>query len=67
MQLKAWLAVLAGVKSLASSTILLGVLGPKWGAVFFAVSTALDVSTAAWVLAIKPPPTRRRKQIYPVQ
>lgn len=52
--LAAWLAVQAGLSSLAGASVMTDVLGPRWAGLFLAVSAALNVGTAAWVAATRP-------------
>lgn len=60
-RLAAWLAVQAGLSSLAGASVMSEALGPKWAGLFFAVISSLNVGTAAWVAATRPvesPPPR---------
>lgn len=57
-----WLAVQAGMSSLSGAAIMADVLGPRWSALFFAITSALQVGTAAYVAMTRPvesmPPDR---------
>lgn len=53
-RLAAWLAVQAGLSSLAGASVMTDVLGKQWSGFFFAVIAALNVGTAAWVAATRP-------------
>ena len=53
-RLAAWLAVQAGLSSLAGASAMTDTLGPRWSGLFFAVTAALNIGTAAWVAATRP-------------
>lgn len=53
-RLAAWLAVQAGLSSLAGASAMADVVGQKWSGLFFSVIAALNVGTAAWVAATRP-------------
>lgn len=52
--LAAWLAVQAGLSSLAGASVMTETLGAKWAGLFLAITAALNVGTAAWVAATRP-------------
>lgn len=53
-RLAAWLAVQAGMSSLAGASVMAEAIGPKWAGLFLAITAALNVGTAAWVAATRP-------------
>lgn len=52
-RLVVWLSVLAGLQSLGGASAFADVVGPKVGAFFLAVTSALTVGTAAYVAGMK--------------
>lgn len=53
-RLAAWLATQAALSSLAGASAMTDTLGPKWSGLFFAIISACNVGTAAWVAATRP-------------
>lgn len=53
-RLAAWLAIQAGLSSLAGASAVTDTLGQKWSGLFFAIMAAFNVGTAAWVAATRP-------------
>lgn len=49
-----WLAIQAGMSSLSAAAIMVEVLGPRWSALFLAVTAACQVGTAAYIAAARP-------------
>lgn len=62
-RLAAWLAVQAGLSSLAGASAMTDVLGQKWSGFFFAIIAACNVGTAAWVSATRPVETQPPKEV----
>jgi hypothetical protein len=49
-----WLALMAGLKSIAGAGALTDVIPAEWAGLFLAFSSALDVATTAYIAAVKP-------------